>query len=152
MKPNNFEICARAIIKNKGKILLCWHKSKKYYFFPGGHVDFGETAESALVRELKEELDIKVKKVSFIGIVENIYIEKRDKHKQHRGKHHEINLVFNVLAEKAKEKSLEDHIDFVFLNNKEFKKEKVLPLSLQKNVIRWLKDKKMFRTSQTNLK
>ncbi|OGZ18747.1 MAG: hypothetical protein A2175_00465 [Candidatus Nealsonbacteria bacterium RBG_13_42_11] len=143
-----FEICARAVIRNKGRILVCWHKEKKYYFFPGGHVDFGERAESALTRELKEELDIKVKKLSFIGIVENIYKENRDKHKEHRGKHHEINLVFNVSAEKAKDKSKEDHIDFVFLNNKEFKKEKVLPLALQKNVIKWLKNKKIFWASQ----
>ena len=144
----NIEICARAIIESKGKILVCWHKEKKYYFFPGGHVDFGERAEVALVRELKEELEIVVKKLSFIGIIENIYIERRDKHKEHRGKHHEINLVFNVSAEKVKDKSLEDHIDFVFLNNKEFKKEKVLPLALQKNVIRWLKNKKIFWASQ----
>lgn len=141
----NVEICVRAIIQSKGKILICWHKEKKYYFFPGGHVDFGEKAETALIRELKEELDIVVKRVFFIGVVENIYIEKRDKHKEHRGKHHEINLAFNVLTEKAKDKSLEDHIDFVFLTEKEFQKEKVMPVSLQKSIIKWLKDKKMFQ-------
>jgi len=144
----NIEICVRAIIQSKGRILACRHKEKKYYFFPGGHVDFGEDAETALVRELKEELDIKVKKLSFIGIVENIYTEKRDKHKEHRGKRHEINLVFSISAEKVKDKSLEDHIDFTFLDNKEFEKEKVLPLVLQKNVIKWLKNKKTFWISQ----
>jgi ADP-ribose pyrophosphatase YjhB (NUDIX family) len=40
----NIEICVRAIIKSKGRILVCRHKEKKYYFFPGGHVDFGERA------------------------------------------------------------------------------------------------------------
>jgi 8-oxo-dGTP diphosphatase len=144
----NIEICVRAIIRSKERILVCWHKEKKYYFFPGGHVDFGETAEAALVRELKEELDIAVRKLSFIGIIENIYIEKRDKHKEHRGKHHEINLAFSVSAKKVKDKSLEDHIDFFFLDNKKFKKEKVLPISLQKSVIKWLKDKKTFWKSQ----
>jgi 8-oxo-dGTP pyrophosphatase MutT (NUDIX family) len=143
-----FEVCVRAVIKSRGKILVCWHKEKKYYFFPGGHIDFGETAESALIRELKEELDIVVRKLSFIGMIENIYIEKRDKHKEHRGKHHELNLIFSVSAKKVKDKSLEDHIDFVFLDNKKFKKEKVLPLILQKNVIKWLEDKKIFWASQ----
>ena len=145
---NQFELCVRGIIKQRGKILVCWHKEKKYYFFPGGHIDFGETAETALVRELKEELDIIVKKLSFIGIVENIYIEKQDKHKEHRGKHHEINLVFNVSAGKVKDKSLEDHIDFLFLDKRDFQKEKVLPISLQKNVIKWLRNKKVFWASQ----
>ena len=136
---NQFELCARAVIQNRGRILICWHRLSKYYFLPGGHVDFGEAAESALVRELKEELDIKVKKISFIGLVENIYKDRNDKEK-----HHEINLVFNVIAEKARDKSKEDHIDFVFFNKKEFQKEKVLPVSLQKSVIKWLKDKKRF--------
>ena len=138
---NQFELCVRAIIKQRGKILVCWHKEKKYYFFPGGHIDFGETAEKALLRELKEELDIVVRKLSFIGIVENIYKERGEKH-------HEINLVFNVLADKLKDKSLEDHIDFVFLNKKDFLKEKVLPIALQKNIIKWLKNKKVFWASQ----
>lgn len=144
----NIEICVRAIIKSRGRILVCWHKEKKYYFFPGGHVDFGEEAESALIRELKEELDIVVKKLSFIGIVENIYKEIRDKHKEHRGKHHEINLVFNVLVERVKDKSLEDHIDFVFLNKKDFVRKKIFPSALKKAVIGWLKDKRTFWKTQ----
>jgi len=141
------EICVRAVIRDNGRILVCWHKLKRYYFFPGGHVDFAEKTEEALVRELKEELDIKVKKLSFIGTVENIYRDRYDK-----DKHYEINLVFEVIAEKVKDKSLEDHIDFVFLDKKEFQKEKVLPLALQKNVIKWLKNKKIFWGSQNYIR
>lgn len=129
---NQFEVCARAIIKDKGRILVCWHKEKKYHFFPGGHVEFGESAKAALVRELKEELDIKVKKISLFGVFENMYIEKNDIHPEHRGLHHEINFVFEVTAKNPKDKSLEDHIDFVFLDKNKFKKTKVFPLSLQK--------------------
>lgn len=144
----NIEICVRAIIKSRGRILVCWHKEKKYYFFPGGHMEFSETAELALTRELKEELDIVVKKLSFIGVIENIYKEEREKHREHRGKHHEINLVFNVSAERAKDKSLEDHIDFVFLNKKDFASKKIFPIMLKKAVIKWLKNKRTFWTSQ----
>jgi len=136
---NQIEICVRAVVRDRDRILICWHKLKKYYFFPGGHIDFGEVAKLALMRELKEELDIKVKKLSFIGIVENIYKDKDDK-----DKHHEINIVFAVVAEKVRDKSLEDHIDFVFFNKKELQKEKILPISLKKSVIKWLKDKKPF--------
>lgn len=138
---NSFEICARALIKKDGKILVCKNKRKDFYYFPGGHVDFGETAGVALSRELKEELDIKVKSMSFIGTIENIY-------KDDGMKHHEINLVFNVLAQKVKDKSMEDYIDFFFFNEKEFKKTKVLPLVLRKSVIRWSKDKRMFWASK----
>jgi len=138
---DKFEICVRGIIQNRGKILVCKNKEKDYYFFPGGHIDFGESAESALVRELKEELNISIKRLSFIGTVENIFIQDNEKH-------HEINLVFNVLVTKAKDKSEEDHIDFFFFDKKRFLKEEVLPIALQKTVIKWLKDKKLFWASQ----
>jgi len=52
---SNFELCVRAIIQQSGKILACWNKEKNYYFFPGGHINFGETAEKAIKRELKFE-------------------------------------------------------------------------------------------------
>ncbi|MBL7156388.1 MAG: NUDIX domain-containing protein [Candidatus Pacebacteria bacterium] len=138
---NKFELCVRAIIQDDDRILVCKRKDKDYYFFPGGHIDFGESAESALVRELKEELNISIKKLSFIGTVENIFIQDNEKH-------HEINLVFNVLVAKAKDKSEEDHIDFFFFDKKRFLKEEVLPIALQKTVIKWLENKKMFWASQ----
>lgn len=53
-----------AIILKDGAILLARHQKEgeTYYVLPGGGVDFGETCEEALVRELKEEanLDIRV--------------------------------------------------------------------------------------------
>ncbi|MDD3607942.1 MAG: NUDIX domain-containing protein, partial [Candidatus Moranbacteria bacterium] len=59
-KSENFEICSRAIIIKNRKILLPKPKDENWYFFPGGHVEFGEKAEDALRRELKEELDVLV--------------------------------------------------------------------------------------------
>lgn len=91
---DQFELCVRAIIQHNGKILVCRNKAKNYYFFPGGHVEFGENTKNALVRELKEELHIVIKKCSFIGVTENIFIEENQKH-------HELNLVFNVGVEKV---------------------------------------------------
>lgn len=134
---NKFEICVRGIIENNGSILLCRDKGKDYYFFPGGHIEFGETAEQALIRELNEELNILVKKVSFIGVGENIF-------NQDGQKHHEINLVFSVLADNVKDKSQEDHIDFFFFDKERFLKEKVLPISLKEAIIKWRKNNKIF--------
>lgn len=68
----NIEIITRALILNKDKILLCKKKGKKYYFLPGGHVEFGESAEQALGRELKEELNIQTEIIDYIGTVENM--------------------------------------------------------------------------------
>jgi len=136
----NFEICVRGIIIKDGKILVCKNKKKDFYYFPGGHIDFGESAEHTLIRELKEELDLSVKKLSFIGINENFF-------KDENGKHHEINLVFKVSANNVKDKSMEDYIDFFFFDIKRFTKEKVLPIAIQRNVLKWLKEKETFWAS-----
>ena len=142
MKEKGFEVCVRGIIRRGNRIFVCKRKDKNYYFFPGGHVEFGESAKGALRRELKEELDISIKSVSFIGAMENVFREEGRKK-------HELNLVFDVKAEKAKDKSMEDHLDFFFFNIKQFSKEKVLPIVLKKQVMDWLKDKKTFWVSQS---
>jgi len=142
---DKFELCVRAIIQDDDKILVCKRKDKGYYFFPGGHIEFGETAEQALIRELNEELSILIKKVSFIGVGENIF-------NQDGQKHHEINLVFEVLADKVKDKSKEDHIDFFFFEKEKFAKEKVLPISLKEAIIKWRKDNKVFWKNNNEIK
>lgn len=138
---NSFELCVRVIIQQNGKILVCKNKEKNYYFFPGGHINFGETAEKALERELKEELYISIKNISFIGAIENVFEEEGKKH-------HELDLVFNVKAEKVRDKSKEDHIDFIFLDIKKFSKEIVFPLALRDNILKWIKNGKIFWASQ----
>jgi ADP-ribose pyrophosphatase YjhB (NUDIX family) len=104
-------------------------------------LNFGEEIGKALLREIKEELGMKIKKFSFIGLVDNIYEEDGKRH-------HEINLVFNVIPKKIISESKEDHILFFFFDKKRFKKEKVLPIALQKAILKWQKDKKFFWASQ----
>ena len=140
-RGKNFEVCVRAIILHKNKVLVCWSKKGKHYFFPGGHVDFEESAEEALKRELKEELHISVRKLEFIGTIENIYVEDRQKH-------HEINLVLSVKADKIKTKSKENCIVFELIDITKFSKIKIYPIALKKAVLKWLKDKKPFWASQ----
>ena len=139
---NEFEICARGIVWCQGKILVCYCKSKKHYFFPGGHIEFGENAKEALAREMKEELGISVKKCLFIGTVENIYLEDNQKH-------HEINQVFEIEVDRISDESKEDHLEFSLLNADEFSQKDILPIALKKAILKWLKDKKIFWASQT---
>ena len=74
MKPQ-FEIIVRAVILKRGEILLCRSKGGRHYFLPGGLVEFNEPAKKALARELKEELNISIKEMFFIGAIENIFAE-----------------------------------------------------------------------------
>ena len=60
----NYEFCymqlptsGLLIIQNK-KLLLAFSKNKQCFYLPGGKIDKGETAASALCREISEELNI----------------------------------------------------------------------------------------------
>jgi len=55
---------AAAIISNGSKVLIAKRPTNKflggYWEFPGGKIEFGETPEACLRRELNEELEISV--------------------------------------------------------------------------------------------
>lgn len=55
----NYRVCA--IIINENKILAMKDERSPYYYLPGGRVNIGETAEDAVIREVKEELEINAK-------------------------------------------------------------------------------------------
>jgi len=135
------EILVRAVIQDKEKILVCEKVGKNYYFFPGGHLNFGESTKKALIRELKEELGLSIKECSFIGGSEHRFIEDGKKH-------HEINLAFKVPVGKISTESKENHLRFFLMDKRQLAKEKVLPTVLTKAVLKWLKDKKTFWTNQ----
>lgn len=52
----NYRVCA--VILHDGKILAMHDERSPYFYLPGGRVKLGETAEEAVVREVKEELRI----------------------------------------------------------------------------------------------
>lgn len=68
----NIEVISRAVLLNKKKILVCKDKKNKNYFLPGGHVEFGEFSKDALLRELKEEVSLDIKKAELIGVLVEI--------------------------------------------------------------------------------
>ncbi len=67
---------ASAVILKDGKILLLRRvkPDREYFVFPGGGVEDGESIEEALVREVKEELTLDVKKYRFLFSIENLAV------------------------------------------------------------------------------
>ena len=47
------------IIQNR-KLLLAYSRNKKCFYLPGGKIDKGETAASALCREIAEEMNVAI--------------------------------------------------------------------------------------------
>jgi 8-oxo-dGTP pyrophosphatase MutT (NUDIX family) len=140
-RKKEIEVLVRGIIQHRGKILVCKKIGKYYYFFPGGNIEFGENTKEALTREIKEELGLSIKKLKFIGGSEHLFTEDGKKH-------HEINLAFSVLVRKINTKSKENHLCFFLMDKKPLARENVLPQSLKKAVLKWVKDKKPLWVSQ----
>ena len=101
------ETIARGVCVKGGKLLLCRAKGGKSSYLPGGHIEFGETGRSALVREVKEELGADSSAGIFLGALENSFL-------QHGKPHAEINLVYELeFAEGVDAGSLESREDWI---------------------------------------
>ncbi|MBM3205445.1 NUDIX hydrolase, partial [Candidatus Shapirobacteria bacterium] len=67
-------LAAAAIIIRRDKVLLVKRGKQPYkgtWMFPAGFVDFGETPWEAIVREVKEETDLKAKEGKLLEVLQN---------------------------------------------------------------------------------
>lgn len=131
------ELIVRALIIRNRKILVCKSFGRDYLFLPGGHIEFGETMQEALSRELSEEMGAKVVKARFIGGVENLF-------EQDGAKKHEISFIFQVKVDIDEIIAKEEHIDFSWLTMEEFIEALVLPPALKDAIVRWTAEKEPF--------
>ncbi len=69
----NYRVCA--VITNGGRLLAMHDERSPYYYLPGGRVALHETAESALLRELREELDIDAQILRPLWLNQSFFIE-----------------------------------------------------------------------------
>ena len=77
----NYRVCA--IITNDNKILVMKNDKTPYYFLPGGRVELHESAEDAIVREIKEELCIDAEIVRPIWLCQGFFEEDTTSEKFH---------------------------------------------------------------------
>jgi len=117
-------LIARGIVISGDHVLLVKETSDRYYFLPGGHIEYNEAARDALIREMKEELGASCMALDYVSAVEHKY-DMNDE------TYHEISLVFkcelNGLNYPDPPISLESRIEFEWIAIAELKDHDILP-------------------------
>ena len=74
-EKEKFNVRSAAIIKYQDNYLISKREDKDYYSITGGKVTFGEDSKTAILRELKEELDFDIARsdARLVRIIENFY-------------------------------------------------------------------------------
>lgn len=103
------EVIARGVARSGGRVLACRNDEGGYFYLPGGHVEFGESATEALRREFREECGADITTGSLALVGENSFSVPGKEH-------HEFNLVFHVELATDSLKSQEQGISFHWLD------------------------------------
>jgi len=88
-------VIASLFIEKEGKILIVFDPRFKVWRVPGGRVEYAETLEQTLKREIKEETGVTVKNPKFLGFGQD--------HQYHFKKHMETSRLILYFHEKVKE-------------------------------------------------
>ncbi|MDR7151319.1 8-oxo-dGTP pyrophosphatase MutT (NUDIX family) [Hydrogenophaga palleronii] len=87
MTEHSIQFRAAAVVVHEGFVLLHQRAGDAFWALPGGRIERGEDARSALVREMNEELSAPIDCGELLYVVENFF--------NHGGQpHHEIGLYF----------------------------------------------------------
>ena len=84
-----FNYRVAGILIHDNKLLIMKDDNSPYYYIPGGRVRMHETSESAIIREIKEEVEIETKINRLLWVVENLFVEE-----QSGDRFHEIGLYY----------------------------------------------------------
>lgn len=132
----NYRACA--VITGGGRLLAMRDERSPYYYLPGGRVKLGETAEAAVLREVREELEIGAEIVRPLWLCQSFFTEDVSLER-----YHELCLYFLVdvskteLLKRGNEFSLSENghaHKFRWLRFEELGEQYLYPLFIKKKI------------------
>jgi ADP-ribose pyrophosphatase YjhB (NUDIX family) len=118
--PNQPVVGVGSVIIKQGKIVLIQRgnePSKGKWTIPGGLVELGESPETAVIRETKEETSLDVENPILIDVVSNVDLDE-----QNRVKYHYIIIDYLLHVKRGKLAHASDAIDLRLVPFKEVEK------------------------------
>ena len=76
-EEGKFKFRVSGILKSGNKILTVDMDNSGFLCLPGGYVELGEDTETALLREMKEEVKYSITVDRCIAIIENFFVNKK---------------------------------------------------------------------------
>lgn len=144
MNPSSDKIHAlsRAVAIDQEHILLCktLDLDPPFYFLPGGHIEHKESAENAVLRELREEANAPARIKGFLGVLEHSFTPGHNSICHD----HEYNFYFEVDSDTLKfpnnPKQVEKHIALFWMPLKDLDQIDLRPSPMRNILGQWLKD------------
>jgi len=109
---------ASALVLYKNKLLLTKRGKRPYkgwWELPGGFIDRGESSEEAAIREIKEEVGLKIQLMKIIGIYPDIYTYNSDQY-------HTLNIFYLAKSASSKIQAFDDVCDSHWFAKKDLPK------------------------------
>lgn len=114
----NFKFRVSGLVLHNDRVLTVNINDNGFYCLPGGHVHLGEDTDTAMRREIYEEIGVKAKDVKLMSVIESFFLNKQNK------TIHEIGFYYIItpedLGDKVNDFSLIEN-DEGELKNLEFK-------------------------------
>ena len=128
---------AAIIIDEKGKILFTRRAAEPHagmLDLPGGFLELGETAEQAVIRELKEELNLEIENLKYFSSSANVYEYKEITY-------HTVDIAYTCKVSDFEKLLAQDDVqDYVFLYPDEIDLNQVAFPSIKNFIQKYMED------------